>query len=407
MPLKPSLSGKMLVPGAAAAAVRRQYKVKLLAVTVIAVVLMWASYQQTLGLGELVKVSYPGAAGTASSALLPPAADAITLQFEVCNGFTNQRIALMSGLVLAAAANRSVVLPRFLLNGMQPDGKEQITAETAETVAFGEWFDETAFANSLAAQGVQVVSGALSEAMPVSIQEFDSQSKLNALVAHLKRQKQHQHISIACPAFRLPGALMKKHKALLRAAVEGLQPSARFAAVIAARRKAIKAKAGLQAYNLLHLRVEKDWFALCKLWQKPEEGRDNCMNNTLTVGEELQKHGFKQQVPLVVVTSWPDAVVDALETSLQSIKDGNYNVVLGSELVQPGEQLTREENALVDYYLGLEAEKFIGNSVSTFTAFIILERQWLNRYSTHYNGGAIPLSIFFPLYENVGEDEES
>lgn len=34
----------------------------------------------------------------------------------------------------------------------------------------------------------------------------------------------------------------------------------------------------------------------------------------------------------------------------------------------------------VDYYLGLEAEKFTGNSVSTFTAFIILERQWLGRY---------------------------
>ncbi len=57
------------------------------------------------------------------------------------------------------------------------------------------------------------------------------------------------------------------------------------------------------------------------------------------------------QVPLVVVTSWPDAVVDALETSLQSIKDGSYNVVLGSELVQPGEQLTREENALVGLLL--------------------------------------------------------
>lgn len=35
----------------------------------------------------------------------------------------------------------------------------------------------------------------------------------------------------------------------------------------------------------------------------------------------------------------------------------------------------------VDYYLGLQADMFIGNSVSTFTAFIILERQWLGRYA--------------------------
>lgn len=33
----------------------------------------------------------------------------------------------------------------------------------------------------------------------------------------------------------------------------------------------------------------------------------------------------------------------------------------------------------VDYYLSLQANSFIGNSVSTFTAFVILERQWLGR----------------------------
>jgi hypothetical protein len=32
-----------------------------------------------------------------------------------------------------------------------------------------------------------------------------------------------------------------------------------------------------------------------------------------------------------------------------------------------------------DYYLAREAAKFTGNSVSTFTAFLILERQWLGR----------------------------
>jgi hypothetical protein len=35
----------------------------------------------------------------------------------------------------------------------------------------------------------------------------------------------------------------------------------------------------------------------------------------------------------------------------------------------------------VDYYLALGANKFTGNSVSTFTAFLILERQWLGRWA--------------------------
>ncbi|KAL4856628.1 O-fucosyltransferase 23 [Chlorella vulgaris] len=354
--------------------------------------------------------------------VLPRASDSFTLEFEVCNGFTNQRIALLSGLVLATEANRSVVLPDFLLNGMQPDGIEMVTANQADTVPFGTWFDEQAFAEAVAPFGVQVVAGKAPGATPVPIKVFDSQSRPNAFVTYLRKHRSHQHISIGCPAFRLPAALMKQHQELLQAATEGLLPSQRFQSLIAARRQRVADRTGSTAYNLIHLRVEKDWFALCKWWQKPDEGRDNCMNNTDTVGDMLQLYGFQTKIPVIVVTSFPDAVPEALETALQSITSRQYTVVLGSALVQPGEELTREESALVDYYLGLHAQKFTGNSVSTFTAFIILERQWLGRYpaalwlfcrlhsqsvindvlicrqSLHYNGGNVPLQIFFPFY---------
>ncbi|EFN52179.1 hypothetical protein CHLNCDRAFT_139378 [Chlorella variabilis] len=308
------------------------------------------------------------------------------MEFEVCNGFTNQRIALLTD---------------FLLNGIQPDGIEMVTANQADTVPFGSWFDEREFAAAVAPHGVKVVAGKAPGAIRIPIKAYDSQSRPTALVTYLRKQRSHQHIKIACPAFRLPAALMKQHQELLQAAAEGLLPSERFRSLIAARRQQIESKSGAAVYNLIHLRVEKDWFALCKWWQKPEVGRDNCMNNTDTVGKQLQLHGFQTQVPVVVVTSFPDAVPEALETALESIKSSKYSVVLGNELVNLGEELTREESALVDYYLGLEAEKFTGNSVSTFTAFIILERQWLGRYSTHYNGGAIPLSLFFPFFDKL------
>ena len=42
-----------------------------------------------------------------------------------------------AGLVLAAEANRSLVLPDFLLNGIQPDGIETVTAEKTDSVPFG------------------------------------------------------------------------------------------------------------------------------------------------------------------------------------------------------------------------------------------------------------------------------
>ena len=119
-----------------------------------------------------------------------------------------------------------------------------------------------------------------------------------------------------CPAFRMPGALMARHKNLLQAAAAALQPAQRFAGLIEARRAEIATKTGTrstrqegvlsacqrtrerhkagqtqlvscrslgsahrgmapllppppsqtgsQGFNLLHVRVEKDWLKLCE-----------------------------------------------------------------------------------------------------------------------------------------------
>ena len=48
-----------------------------------------------------------------------------------------------AGLVLAAELKRAVVLPDWLLNGMQPDGKDQVTAANTSTVPF-RWAGERA-----------------------------------------------------------------------------------------------------------------------------------------------------------------------------------------------------------------------------------------------------------------------
>ena len=91
----------------------RALQTKFTVVALLTTVLVWARYQQsaslagaTLGSGAAEGRTLagsrsssgrdepePGAAGT----ILLPLDDAYTLQFDVCNGFTNQRIALMSG----------------------------------------------------------------------------------------------------------------------------------------------------------------------------------------------------------------------------------------------------------------------------------------------------------------------
>lgn len=53
------------------------------------------------------------------------------------------------------------------------------------------------------------------------------------------------------------------------------------------------------------------------------------------------------QVPMVLVTSWPDAVPEVLNAAMASMKQHKYKLVLGNELMHHGEDLPREERALV------------------------------------------------------------
>ena len=53
----------------------------------------------------------------------------------------------------------------------------------------------------------------------------------------------------------------------------------------------------------------------------------------------------------------------------------------------------------IDYYLALGAHQFMGNSVSIFSALLIMERWHAGRFATYYNGGNIPLEAFMPLYQ--------
>ena len=85
----------------------------------------------------------------------------------------------------------------------------------------------------------------------------------------------------------------------------------------------------------------------------------------------------RPQVPLVLATDWSQASKPLLTAALASLKAHGYRVVLRDEMLGAGKQLpelSREEAALLDYHLALGCHQFIGNSVSSFSAMIILER---------------------------------
>ncbi len=67
-----------------------------------------------------------------------------TLRFTVCNGFANQRLSVVYGMMLAKRLNRSVVLPELLTDGLQRTTAD-VAANGTNSVPFGKVYDELYF----------------------------------------------------------------------------------------------------------------------------------------------------------------------------------------------------------------------------------------------------------------------
>lgn len=127
--------------------------------------------------------------------------------------------------------------------------------------------------------------------------------------------------------------------------------------------------------------------------------RDNCFNNTMAVHKVLADRRFDAGIPLYVAAHWPAVQKGVAESLLRDIAAAGYNVVRAPAPAGEREAaLPREVAALFEYELALRAERFLGNSVSTFSALAILERRRGSRWAGYYNGGNIPLASFIPLY---------
>ena len=89
---------------------------------------------------------------------------------------------------------------------------------------------------------------------------------------------------------------------------------------------------------------------------------------------------------------------------MANLISGGYHVVTRSYLFPDHDRLlmegefSREQLACVDYYLALESSFFIGNSVSSFSAMLLLERQRQGTWASYYNGGNVPMSVALPLF---------
>lgn len=147
---------------------------------------------------------------------------------------------------------------------------------------------------------------------------------------------------------------------------------------------------GSAKYVALHYQTETDWPEHCAHWSDPD--RWNCMTNTKELAITLALEGIDTKLPVYLMGGSTFAL--HLKSDVHS-KDSLVDLSLHKVA-------HRELRASIDYYISSRATRFIGNSVSTFSAHLLLERRATRREAIatdfHYNAGDIPLSQV--LFEN-------
>ena len=152
-------------------------------------------------------------------------------------------------------------------------------------------------------------------------------------------------------------------------------------------------------FNVLHLRAEPDWDEFCSGF-RTYGTRNNCMNNTLEIANVLLSEGVSPSVPLYVATGLSKSQLKYWRRSGSSSTGTYFKAYtiltrdMLSEKMSHWAPASRRHGMFwpaISFLLSIHSEVFVGNSVSTFSAFVMQKRLQFRRQSIAYNGGLTPL----------------
>jgi hypothetical protein len=222
-----------------------------------------------VGAGAAGAGALGGAGAAAAGAGAAPAAPPRTLSFQVCNGFANQRLSLVYGLVIAKQLGRAAVLPALLTDGTQLTGAVRLAGDAGAGAApFESFYDVAALRTALAAHGVAALTRAEFEAAgggragAAAAVSLAPSRPVDDVPWRFAPHRGADHLSLDCPLFKLtPGVVIAEQK-FIWAVLEGLRPAAGVAAAV----ERALAPMGGRPFNFLHIRLERDWQAHCSRW---------------------------------------------------------------------------------------------------------------------------------------------
>jgi hypothetical protein len=296
------------------------------------------------------------------------------LRFDVCEGFAEQRLALMYGFLLAKLSNRTAILPRLLVDTSQdPAGR----AASSRHLHFSDVYDLDRFQAAINGS-IEVLDAhvANSKRIPMLSNPWDAVTSTEALV------------DVQCPLPGVPPDILSKHEDLAWQILDALQPSRLVEGLVdqAAKRMGIDG-----AYTLLHLLSDQSWKDECA---ELHNRATNCYGNTVVVGTVLQSLDVSFNETLVVAAPSGREGRDTV-IALANLRSNHYH----PKWLTYSRVVPHEVQDAMRYFLGMRASKFVGNSYNTFSAMLIMERRRKGLWAAQYNGGLIPLEETVPLFK--------
>ena len=313
------------------------------------------------------------------------------LSMELCGGHSNQIFSVVFGLLLAQRMKLSPILPNVTSDGL--------VSQRSRSLAFGELFDTPHFVKHIETSTPIRFAARRLSATPSS-HVYCRSSDTWGVCKQLIVKNPAADVLIGC-SFGKPlwtPEVFEGYEHVTLDILSAFRPSKTLLFHADAIQRALSTHANA-SFIFLHLRVEDDWIEHC-----------NSLENVLySTGCWTSTRGALSKVKdMRLATDWPIYVAfDTINTHMWHKEEiqvaktevGLLNRMSVRETVyNTPAHIGREALAVIDHELAERSSIFFGNSVSSFSALILLTRASRVKPAVQYNRGGIPSSIDLPVH---------
>jgi hypothetical protein len=184
-----------------------------------------------------------------------------TLEFKLCNGYTNQLLAFYYGAILAQETNRVLILPDAIIDGKQSTSANNMGGGSVLVPMSGLW-NEKDLAEALRLNYVKFTSKPDDQTI-IHQHTITEQEERGDLITAITSRSTDPHVKISCPLLKISSRVAEKYRDLLFD-LAAVPPSPKIARL--ARKERDRIADGGSGFNFLHVRVEDDWVRHCGEW---------------------------------------------------------------------------------------------------------------------------------------------